>query len=322
MSKLYIMVGIPGSGKSYHAQQLQSELEGEGRWCRIVSSDTYRKIVCGDENDQTKNELVFKCLYNDMVNFIDKFNYDVILDATNTTLKTRRKVFEKIKSIKDKIEEVIAYVVAPPVRTCIEQDAKRARSVGESVIKKFLFSFQFPQKFEGFDHIWVNDYRETCLPEFNQSELNQILKVMYEFDQNNPHHLFTLGKHCEVAADQVRQRTPYWTPMLVAAGIHDVGKLFTYTEDDNGVAHYYNHDCAGTYFLASNLNLIACSNWDDIFEVLFYVNYHMRAHNDFCGPKAERKYKALFGEDRFARLMLFGECDRIASGTYKEDCNE
>lgn len=48
----------------------------------------------------------------------------------------------------------------------------------------------------------------------------------------------------------------------------------------------------------------------------------MRAHNDFCGAKAERKYKAIFGEERFARLMLFGECDRIAGGTYKEDCNE
>ena len=72
--------------------------------------------------------------------------------------------------------------------------------------------------------------------------------------------------------------------------------------------------------IASNINVIPTTQdttWDDIFEVFFYVNYHMRAHNDFCGAKAEKKYRALFGDDRFDRLMQFGEHDRRASGTYE-----
>ena len=94
----------------------------------------------------------------------------------------------------------------------------------------------------------------------------------------------------------------------------------TQSFDDKSVAHYYNHDNYGAYMVASSLNIIPVTNdttWDDIFEILFYINYHMRAHNNLCGAKAEKKYRTLFGDDRFDRLMQFGEYDRIASGTYK-----
>lgn len=42
----------------------------------------------------------------------------------------------------------------------------------------------------------------------------------------------------------------------------------------------------------------------------------MRAHRDFTGSKAQAKYRKLFGNKRFDKLMEFAEYDRIASGTY------
>lgn len=321
MSKLIIMVGLPGSGKSYWANNLYNELNQSLEPTVILSSDNYRKKMYGDESDQTHNNEVFSALYSDMRKYLSD-GKNVIFDATNTTLKARRRIFNEIHGIKD-INYIIAYVICPPIEKCYEQNNMRERRVQNYVIDKFYRSFQFPQMFEGFDMIWVNDGNEEYaddgdMPEFSPDEYNVIIERMNNFDQKNPHHKYSLGMHCDKAADAAFDMKPSCYQMYLAAKLHDIGKLFTQSIDENGVAHYYNHDSIGTYYLASHLNLMRGNDWDDIFEVLFYVNYHMRAHRDFKSPKAEKKYRNIFGDELFDRLMIFGQCDRLASGTYHE----
>ena len=60
MAKLVVMVGLPGSGKSYYANKLYQEAVSP---TVILSSDDYRKRLFGDENDQEHNDQVFKALY-------------------------------------------------------------------------------------------------------------------------------------------------------------------------------------------------------------------------------------------------------------------
>ena len=318
MSNLYVMIGLPGSGKSYWANKLCIENEQLHEPTIILSSDEYRKNLYGDESDQTHNNEVFNTLYSDMKKYLLD-GKSVIFDATNITVKTRKRIFNEINNIPD-VNHVIAYVVCPPIEKCYEQNSMRARKVENWVIDKFHRSFQFPQKFEGFDMIWVNDginfYDENEMPDFSPDEYNIIVSRMMEFDQRNPHHKYTLGMHCtEVAIEWLKKNGNKNDAGYKAALIHDIGKLFTQTFDENGVAHYYNHDSIGAYIIACNLDIIQpCVNWDELFEVLFCVNYHMRAHNDFKHEKAERKYRALFGNERFDRLMMFGECDRLGNG--------
>ena len=310
MSKLIVMVGIPGSGKSYRAG-----IYAKYNDVKILSSDTYRKQLFGDENDQTHNEAVFQALYKDACKFITE-GKDVIIDATNTTLKARKRIFAELKKVLPLCTEIIAWVVATKVEICVHRDKDRDRTVGMNIINKFIGSFQFPQKFEGFTSIWIDEYREGVLPVFNYDFFTGMVSYMEDYDQNNPHHIDTLGVHCRKVAENYSIRSPEY-----AAGmLHDIGKIMTQSFDDKSVAHYYNHDNYGAYMVASSLNIIPVTNdttWDDIFEILFYINYHMRAHNNLCGAKAEKKYRTLFGDDRFDRLMQFGEYDRIASGTYK-----
>ena len=136
--------------------------------------------------------------------------------------------------------------------------------------------------------------------------------MMEEADQDNPHHLYTVGHHCRRLANQCSDEI-----MKEAGYFHDIGKLYTKRFDENGIAHYYNHDCVGAYMIACSPELINVLNWQEFREVIFYINYHMRAHNDFSSTKAKEKYKKIFGEERFNKLMEFGLYDRIASGTYK-----
>ena len=316
-----MMVGLPGSGKSYTAKNVIIPSMTDGN-VAYLSSDEYREKLLGDVNNQNNNALIFSTLQKDALEALSS-GKDVIYDATNVTLKNRANILKAINEAKIQCKK-IAYVVAPPIEICIAQDEKRERTVGKDVIDKFHRSFQMPQKFEGFNKIIINGYDTYNLHPFLQGKTFELLSKMEDFNQMNPHHKFTLYSHCLRLSFQYSSTTNNnLGPSVgeVAGILHDVGKLFTQVIDENGVAHYYNHDSVGTYYLASHLEVLYCRSWDDILKVLFLVNYHMRAHRDIApGTKAEIKYRRIFGDEWYDDLMQFAEFDKIASGTYhKED---
>ena len=302
-----MMIGLPGSGKSTVAKEL-AEIGN----AKIFSSDEYRAKLLGDENDQSNNELVFNTLYNDLCYEINNGN-NVIFDATNISLKSRHKALDRLPKY-CKSYQKIAYVVNTNYDLCVINDKSRDRSVGEFVIKKFLHQYQCPQKFEGFDQIIFHSQRYSSHPSVSETERAYWSSKMHLFTQCNPHHLYTVGKHCDLLAEQCDENDDI---RREAGYFHDIGKLLTQHIDDNGVAHYYNHDSVGAYIISCNPEILTLIDWDDILEAIFYINFHMRAHRDFCGAKAERKYRNLFGDRLFNNLMQFAEWDRIASGTYK-----
>ena len=309
---LIMMVGLPGSGKSTIANRIKQQYENT----EIFSSDEYRDKICGDENDQSKNNEIFEALHKDLVAAL-LLGKNVILDATNITRKDRKKCLDKVKNL---AINKIAYFIDTNFRDCIDWDSKRNRSVGYPVIEKFLRRFEFPQKFEGFDQVFIHSKVEypSIISDINL-QADQ-LSLMDKFDQRNPHHVNTLGQHCAKLALQIPRTSHYNIIMHEAGWWHDIGKLYTQRIDENGVAHYYNHDNIGAYIIACTPQLLSnMQTWDDVYEAIFFINYHMRAHNDFRTPKAERKYRALFGNKRFDKLMEFGEYDRIASGTYEKE---
>lgn len=319
MSKLIVMVGLPGSGKSYKAKELSDLYNAQ-----IFSSDLYRKIMFGDENDQTHNEEIFKKLYSEL-NIWLAVGKNCILDATNVTLKARKKIFDNLTKENREKTHFIAYVMNTPIKECIKRDKKRERSVGVDVINKFYQSYQHPQKFEGFDDIIINEFGPFLI----DGREHFFFDSMTNFNQENPHHIYALDEHCKRLSmcytpntDDLKQVNNTDLIKHIAGLFHDVGKLYTQKFDEKGVAHYYNHDNVGTYELVSKLwcwypNYNGFIDLDGLNEILFYVNYHMRAHKDFLNPKAEKKYRSLFGDERFDSLLEFAENDKIASGTYE-----
>lgn len=306
-----VMVGIPGSGKSTMAQKIKGAL-----WhCpQIISSDEIRAEFLGSEYDQTQNSKVFDIFYQRLREAVG-CGFDVILDATNTTLKTRARIFKEFERCKVSRGDVdiIAYVVNTPIEEVFKRNESRQRIVPREVINRFMMGYQHPQTFEGFDRV-VLDWVRPQGKDFNTNAFDKVWAQMKNFDQKNPHHIYTLQEHC------VKLATLYKPEQGIersAALLHDVGKLFTQTFDENGIAHYYGHDGVGAYYLTSHPDcLLLGADREAIQEALFYVNYHMRAHNDFKGVHAEPKYRKLFGDERYERLMQFGEYDKMASGTY------
>lgn len=315
------MVGLPGSGKSWEASNLLRNLKEQNKnntdyKCEILSSDKYREKLLGSESNQENNQLVFNTLHKDLIEYL-KQGYDIIYDATNTTLKVRLAVLKLLKDNKlFDIVEKTCYIVNTPFFNCVERDKNRERSVGYSVIKKFLSSFQCPQYFEGWDYIKINE-----LPENDWCDsLDALIDEMNLFDQKNPHHIHTLGKHCKIVFD-IFNKEKQSTIRAYAGLWHDIGKLYTQHFDEYGIAHYYNHDCVGAYEILCNLEFLpSLLNINEKLEVLFFINYHMKAHKDFRTSKAYKKYSQIFGKFRLDQLLEFADVDIIASGT--KDCHD
>lgn len=307
--KLIVMVGLPGSGKSTKRDELKYQNYA------YISSDELRKVVAGSEEDQNHNQQVFDTFYK-MLDWEMDHRYNTILDATNINMKARRRIFETIKPYRDQIE-VTAYVMNIPIEEVIERDKSRERSVGIEVINKFLNNYQHPQKFEGFDHIVLDrpiEIDEDCKinKNFNLLSYLELEHQLLSFNQQNPHHKYSIGAHSSILSSKYSQ---FNLNEKVAGSYHDIGKLFTQTIGEDGIAHYYNHDNVGTYWLITHLNSWYSDTTVDLQEVLFYINYHMLGHK-IKTDKAKNKYMRIFGKDRYFKLLEFVFYDKLASGTY------
>ena len=102
MSKVYMLIGIQGSGKTTYAKVKSQELN-----IPIVSSDAIR-----DEMPELKEELVFPEVYRRCAEYI-KSNTDFIYDATNVTPKVRKRLWENMASYGLKDFEVEAHYFVP-----------------------------------------------------------------------------------------------------------------------------------------------------------------------------------------------------------------
>jgi tRNA nucleotidyltransferase (CCA-adding enzyme) len=103
-----------------------------------------------------------------------------------------------------------------------------------------------------------------------------------------------------------------WTEYPFAARLHDIGKLFTQKFDEDGVAHYYQHENVGCYYLLSNLESIKRHrdySDEELLNILFLVNYHMMPMS-WDSDKASQKWLRRFGEYKYKLLLDFNKCDK------------
>ena len=293
---LTLLCGLPASGKSTYAQSRANENT------IVLSSDKLRLELLGDECCQTNNELVFNTLHKRAKEYLLN-GKNAIIDACNINRKDRRRTLVPFQGM-DIYRECLVVPTLPKI--CLKNDMARSRSVGKEVINKFLYKFESPMCFEGFD---------GCGIAYNDCNRNSEFSVVDElenatdFNQHNPHHTLTLGEHCNYCGFLVADNVD----LTLIASLHDIGKLYTQTFDENGVAHYFSHENVGAYYcLCSKEFENDYLTWKDI----FYINYHMLPFS-LNAQKTRDKYRELFGDELFDNLMILHECDKIASGTYE-----
>lgn len=299
---LYVMVGLSASGKSTIAKEIAEKNNAE-----IVSTDAIRGEICPEGvSDQSMNEEVFKIFHKRICGNL-MADRNVIADATNITMKSRRAIFEAIKNIEC---YKIAYVMTKEFINCFIDNSSREYPVPRDVLYRQMNKFQIPFIEEGFDEIVIH---KTKPIDISTSFFFDIAEKMNGFDQKNPHHTLDLLTHCSLAKDKFKKKIGYlWSEYPIAAGLHDVGKLFTQTfdVDDMSVAHYYRHENVGSYYLLSHEQHFRAIGYTDeeLLNILFLVNYHMMPFS-WTSKEAHKKWKRRFGDNKYKLLIDFNKCD-------------
>lgn len=145
--------------------------------------------------------------------------------------------------------------------------------------------------------------------EDNVFELIPELKMCFGFNQNNKWHVYDVYEHILHVISGVDSNLC----LRIAALFHDIGKPYSYTEDNDGVGHFYNHwNKSLEIFLKykDKFNLTD-SEIDLISSLIFYHDINI----DKMNKDEKDKMIELIGEDNLGLLFSLKRADLLAQSS-------
>lgn len=150
MADLYMLCGIPGSGKTTWGKT-HSSLCG-----RYISRDDIRFYLLKDGEDYFAHEDEVLELFYKRINESLEEGHDTFADATHLTAAARKKFLANISAKYDKLQ-IIAFDI--PLYVALERNESREGRafVPRGVIRRMWSQYELPTYKEGFDKIYRID---------------------------------------------------------------------------------------------------------------------------------------------------------------------
>jgi predicted kinase len=131
---LIMMIGLPGSGKSFAAQQLHHyHLRSP-----LISTDRIREQLFGDEAIQGAWLRVWREIETQFRLAVTQIQQQqaplAIYDATNAARRQRKEAIQLAKTVG--FNHITGYWLDPPLKTCLQRNQQRHRQVPEEIIHK------------------------------------------------------------------------------------------------------------------------------------------------------------------------------------------
>lgn len=286
MSTFYLTVGVAASGKTTWAFGNANIQDA------VLDSDAIREEICGNWADQSKNTEVFEIMKQRAFQAMRECR-NVYYVATNLNLKRRIALLQYLKKYFPSYKYVVRVFVYS-IDTLFARNDARAHHVSAYVIQKQMLQMQLPVVNEGWNEIQIE------VEGTQEEQRNYYKKITHDVvwfgDQRNPHHSLPLHIHMNYCVDQV----PRDGILDYAAAWHDVGKVYTQSIDENGIAHYYGHAEYG-----AQLTLLCGLPY----EVALLVNYHMLGYES---EKAQAAWRQRLGDELWEQLMILHRADEAA----------
>ena len=153
---VYLMAGIPASGKSTFIQKEMDVYEKAGQNCIWCSRDNVRFSMVGENEEYfSKENQVFRAWINSIKTALNDDAHDVIyIDATHVDKVSRAKTLRNLNINKD-YHTLICVCFNTDVKTCIERNSNREgrARVPDKAIYSMYHRFVKPALEEGFDSI-------------------------------------------------------------------------------------------------------------------------------------------------------------------------
>ena len=151
MPKVYVLVGVPGSGKSTWIKNQDWALG-----MTIVSTDAFVEDYARAQG-KTYNE-VFKeymptaiDLMIEQVVFAREHGHTVIWDQTSTTVKSRKKKFNMLP---DYEHIAVVFKTPNPLELAIRLKNRPGKNIPQQVINSMISGWEEPTINEGYAEVW------------------------------------------------------------------------------------------------------------------------------------------------------------------------
>ena len=149
MTRLIVLSGVPGSGKSYFSNAIKAE---KSKGVYVISSDQLRYELLGNQRDLSQDDKVWKRFYELVKEYGCKKNALVILDSTNA-----KKIYrlDNLKPFRDLYDEIDVVVFQLDKETVLRQNKERENPIPEDALLRLIDEFELPDEEEKafFDHI-------------------------------------------------------------------------------------------------------------------------------------------------------------------------
>jgi predicted kinase len=151
MSKVYVLVGVPGAGKS---TWVENQLWTKD--CVYVSSDLFIEEEA-ERQGKTYND-VFKEYVNVAIGLmLDKViaareeGKDIIWDQTSVSVKSRKKKFQMLPDY----DHIAVVFDTPPASELMKRLASRpGKNIPWEIVNSMINNFEMPTEEEGFKEVW------------------------------------------------------------------------------------------------------------------------------------------------------------------------
>lgn len=152
MAMFYMMIGIPGSGKSTWARTLiEEQRKNADHKIVCVCPDQIREELTGDAANQSANAAVWELTYQLVKQNLED-DISVLVDATFVKTRDRRKMLAHAKACGP--IQTIAYLCNPPLEIAKQRNANRNRVVPEHVLDRMYDQLSMKDLInDGFDTI-------------------------------------------------------------------------------------------------------------------------------------------------------------------------
>lgn len=125
-------------------------------------------------------------------------------------------------------------------------------------------------------------------------------------NQNNPHHIYDVAYHTLTALNGVITSSDIIIKLAVL--LHDIGKPYCYTEDENGIGHFYGHSKISADIADKFLSRLKFDNRTRTSVVELILRHDALIDES---SKAVKKQLGRLGEEQFFRLLKIKYADII-----------
>lgn len=222
------------------------------------------------EEDLSRRDFTINAMaYNHLQGLKDPFNGQKDLD--NNLIKCVGDANLRFKE--DALRMLRAIRFSAQLNFAIESDTFQAICENNLLIKKISME----RVKDEFSKILVSSKPSSGIRFFNESGLLKHiipeLEKSVDFDQRNPHHNKNIFDHLMSVMDYSENTLK----LRLAALFHDIGKTITFSIDEKGIGHFYNHDIEGTRLTADILKRLKFDN-ETIKDVCLLIETHMTAY--------------------------------------------